>query len=326
MLSNDAMAETFVTGMLVGAAMKADGGNGGDGSLQPTEDGATELYVAIEAAHLRATQLWFCQTVAHGVSVDWGDGSAPETTDGTGAVCVEHEYAATGEYIIRLLPADGCTMILGKGTSSTVTIFGESTNNVGVYGAILRKIVIGGKATTVGMKAFSRLPTLDEVYISDGVETLKRESFYSCPALRRVRLPDTLKSIGENNTFASCTALRDINLQSVTSVGASSFSACNALGRVTFESLTRLVNAAFSSCRGLQRVDLPEGISNIDSNVFQYCEILGEIHIKATTPPKLTQVLTMANSSYIIYIPKGAYEAYAKANYWSNMVDHIVEE
>ena len=56
--------------------------------------------------------LYFNQTVANGVTIDWGDGSPPETLTGTGNRNTTHTYSAAGTYDITLDVTSG---VLGFG-------------------------------------------------------------------------------------------------------------------------------------------------------------------------------------------------------------------
>lgn len=64
--------------------------SGGGGSDTPTPDmpvigdGKTYLYIKIAEKGRMTVPLYFSQTVANGVVIDWGDGSASQTLSGTG--------------------------------------------------------------------------------------------------------------------------------------------------------------------------------------------------------------------------------------------------
>ena len=54
------------------------------GATYITDDGKTRLYIKIAANGRMNVPLYFSQTVANGVTIDWGDGSATQTLTGTG--------------------------------------------------------------------------------------------------------------------------------------------------------------------------------------------------------------------------------------------------
>ena len=54
------------------------------GAMYITDDGATRLHIRIATVGRMTVPLYIGQTVANGVSIDWGDGSTAETLAGTG--------------------------------------------------------------------------------------------------------------------------------------------------------------------------------------------------------------------------------------------------
>jgi hypothetical protein len=112
------------------------------GATYITDDGKTRLYIKIAAEGRMTVPLYFSQTVANSVVIDWGDGSATETIDGTGNVNPTHTYASIGDYVISLGVADGCTLGLGYDSSSGC-VMGATGGNGKVYCNMLQKVEIG---------------------------------------------------------------------------------------------------------------------------------------------------------------------------------------
>ena len=86
------------------------------GAMYITDDGATKLHIRIETVGRMTVPLYIGQTVANGVSIDWGDGSTTQTLSRTGNVNTSHTYAEPGDYVISWLPHDGFTVSLGGGS------------------------------------------------------------------------------------------------------------------------------------------------------------------------------------------------------------------
>ena len=63
------------------------------GAMYITDDGATRLHIRIATTGRMTVPLYISQTVANGVSIDWGDGSAPETLADSGDFKTSHTYA-----------------------------------------------------------------------------------------------------------------------------------------------------------------------------------------------------------------------------------------
>ena len=112
------------------------------GAMYITDDGATRLHIRIATVGRMTVPLYIGQTVANGVSINWGDGSAAETLAGTGNVNTSHTYAEPGDYVISLMPDDGCTLSLGTGATS-YCVMGSTAKTV-------KCIVICCKRFTLG--------------------------------------------------------------------------------------------------------------------------------------------------------------------------------
>lgn len=308
------------------AGLAASGDDDGY-TLHPAPDGATELHVSIEAAQLRAQQLCFCQTVAHGVQVDWGDGSPVETVTGTGDVHPDHNYSSNGDYVIRLIPADGCDLTLG-GASKSLTVFGDTGAASGSSGrgVVLKKALIGDRVPTVGRSAFHGCCNLEEAYVSDGTTELGTYCFRQCGSLHRIRLPSSLTTLGDA-CFDHCYGLGEIDVPAgVETISTLTFTYCQGLKRISLPGVTSIANATMTYCWGLQRVDLPATLTTLDYRAFSGTINLREIHIAATTPPTLNGNLSVGYNNYVVYIPAGSLAAYSTANRWSAIAAKLIEE
>lgn len=124
------------------------------GAMYITDDGATRLHIQIATIGRMDVPLYIGQTVANGVTINWGDGSDAQTLAGTGNVNTTHTYAEPGDYTISLMPADGCTLSLGAGSSS-YCVLGSTKNNGKVYCNMLQSVSVGRNVTSIGSSAFS---------------------------------------------------------------------------------------------------------------------------------------------------------------------------
>lgn len=296
-------------------------------TLHPAADGATELTISIEAAALRAIQLCFCQTVTKGVTINWGDGSAVETVSGTGAVYPTHNYNSNGDYVIRLIPAEGCELTLGGGTSKAITVFngaGAATGSAS-SGVVLKKALVGDRVPTVGKCAFHGCTNLEEAYVPDGTVGLGQYCFRQCGSLHRVRLPSSLITLG-GGCFDRCYGLGELSIPAgVKAIGVNEFTYCQGLRKLSLPGAESIGASAFSTCYGLQRLDFPDTLKTLAGNSPASCVNLKEVHIAATTPPTLNANPSIP-SSCVVYIPAGSLAAYSAANYWKNIAARLIEE
>ena len=257
----------------------ASSGGGGGSDMPVIGDGKTYLYITIAAEGRMDVPLYFQQTVANGVTIDWGDGSAPQTLSGTGEVNTTHKYAAIGDYVISLNPAEGCTLVLGRDHSS-YSVMGSTGNNGRIYCNMLTAVEIGKGVERTGTSAFGKCYSLESIVISEGVTNINNTAFNSCYSLKSIVIPESVKSIG-SDVFNSCYSLKSIVIpEGVTFINTSAFYGCCSLESIVIpESVTEFRNAIFSGCYSLKSIVIPESVKSIGSNVFYNCHSLASVVI-----------------------------------------------
>ena len=179
-------------------------------------DGKTYLYIKIAAEGRMTVPLYFSQTVANGVTIDWGDGSATQTLSGTGSRNTTHTYAEIGEYRISLNPASGCTLGLGHGSSS-YCVMGSNGNNGRVYCNMLQAVEVGRNVTSIGNYAFYNCYSLSSIVISNSVTSIGNHAFGYCYSLSSIVISNSVTSIG-NYAFYNCYGMAFYDFSQCTSV------------------------------------------------------------------------------------------------------------
>ena len=192
-----------------------------------TYDGATRLHIRIATVGRMTVPLYIGQTVANGVSIDWGDGSTAETLASTGNVNTSHTYAEPGDYVILLMPEDGCTLSFGA-NSSSYCVMGATENTGKVYCNMLQDVSIGKNVTSIGGYAFQYCYSLASVTIPDGVKSIGRNAFYYCNSLASITIPDGVKSIG-SNAFQGCYGMAKYHMKPTNPPTLASTSAFNSI-------------------------------------------------------------------------------------------------
>ena len=286
-------------------------GGGGD-EPEPT-DGKTHIWIHIDPdtpANRLTFPLYFGQSVANGVTVDWGDGSATETFAGTSAKIHSHTYATGGDYEITLEVTDGTLNLTGTSSSSGYAIYGSKANSNSYNRSRIRRVHIGDSVTSIGNYAFYNCYSLTSITMPDSVTSIGTSAFNNCNSLTSVTIPDSVTSI-DNNAFNGCYSLTSVTIpDSVTSIGASAFNNCNSLTSVT----------------------IPDGVKSINSSTFSYCYGITEYHLLPTTPPTLanTNAFNGIADDCIIYVPYSEdysiLEAYKTATNWSTYASKMQEE
>ena len=207
------------------------------GAMYITYDGATRLHIRIATVGRMTVPLYIGQTVANGVSIDWGDGSAAETLAGTGNVNTSHTYAEPGDYTISLMPEDGCTLSFGA-NSSSYCVMGSAGNNGKVYCNMLQDVSIGKNVTYIGAYAFQVCYSLESITIPDGVTSIDDYAFYFCYSLASITTLDGVTSIG-SYALAYCYSLASITIpDGVTSIGSGAFQLCYGMRYYDFSACT----------------------------------------------------------------------------------------
>ena len=275
------------------------------GAMYITDDGKTRLHIHIADKARSTVPLYIRQTVANGITIDWGDGSATEMLARTGNVNTSHAYGVAGDFTISLTVADGCTLGFGH-NSNAYCVMGITSINGKVYCNMLQNVEIGSGVTSIGNSAFSSCSFLSSITIPDGVTSIGSNAFQNCYSLSSITIPDGVTSIA-SNVFQNCSSLSSIAIQDgVTSIGSN----------------------AFFSCSSLSSITIPDGVTSIGNNAFTGCYGVAEYHLKPTTPPTLSNTNAFNNipSDCIIYVPKGCLETYQNATNWTTYASHIQEE
>ena len=184
------------------------------GAMYITDDGKTRLHIRIAAEGRMNVPLYISQTVANGVTIDWGDGSATQTLAGTGSVNTTHTYANIGDYVITIDPVDGCELGFGDGTDSHC-VMGSTETDGSVYRNMLQDVQVGISVTSIGFGAFLGCFSLVSITIPDGVTSIGDYAVNFCYSLTSITIPDSVTSIG-SYAFNSCYGMAEYHLKPTT--------------------------------------------------------------------------------------------------------------
>ena len=197
------------------------------GAMYITDDGKTRLHIRVAAEGRMNVPLYISQTVANGVTIDWGDGSVTQTLAGTGNVNTKHTYANIGDYVITLDPVDGCTLGLGSGSSS-YCLMGSTNDNGRVYCNMMQAVRIGDGVTRIGDYAFNNCDSLVSIVIPNGVTSIGKLAFNNCYSLASITIPDSVTSIG-NSAFSNCYGMAEYHIKPTTPPTLSNTNAFNTI-------------------------------------------------------------------------------------------------
>lgn len=328
------------------------------GALYITDDGKTRLYVDVDTETWDDFVLNYWQSNINTTTVDWGDGTTPETKDASSWIEHRHVYASSGSYVITMSVKDGKTMRLGHDGRMLIAN-GETDSG---RCAMLRRVEVGARAVRTDPQCFRNcvglesitLPQTTKVYTARAFEQCTNlrvliaadmdelsQSFYNCANLRAIAAQKGTTQ--KNNNAIANTAVRQVNFDMTATIKAQAiervhikavngqvgnFSSCRALLEVTIPAdATTFVAAAFQGDNALRRVTCLGDIASIPAQVFQRCYPLRFVDLThCTAVPTLANVNAFdeTHPQLEIRVPASLVDAWKAATNWSSLADHIV--
>ncbi len=145
--------------------------------------------------------------------------------------------------------------------------------------------------------------SISELVVPDGVTAVGNYSFSYCTKLKKISIPEGVKSIGANALNA--TSLTEVVLPlSCEAVNSYSFYNIATLKSITFGDIKTIGSHALGANYGCKTYD------------FTRC----------TTVPKLTNVEAFANINPAakIYVPVALYDEWVSSTNWTNLAEYII--
>lgn len=302
------------------------------GAMYITDDGKTRIYIRLEEGRT-SPMLGVCPNGT--VTVDWGDGTTPDTLTGTSTTTVKwtptHVYAAPGEYVIKLT-VDGALGFYGDSlstASSAILRYSSSNDNRNqVYQNCVQKIEIGNDATSIGDFAFYSCQSLASITIPNSVTSIGQRAFSGCYSPVSITIPNSVTSI-EMYAFGYCYSLASIIIpDSVISIKQYAFNNCYSLSSIVIpDSITSIGDSALYNCRSLASIVIPDRVTSIGQYAFRNCHGVAFYDFTAyTTVPTLAYTNTFTNipADCQIRVPAALVDKWKAATNWSTYSSHIV--
>jgi hypothetical protein len=326
------------------------------GATYTTDDGTTRIYIHLEDGRT-SPMLGVCPNGT--VTVDWGDGTEPDTLTGTSVTSVKwtpnHEYSEPGDYVIKLT-VDGTMGLSGTSSANAHSyMLRHNSSSDGrniVYQTSVKKVELGDSVTTIGNYAFQNCYSLASVVIPDSVTSIGNYAFESCYSLAFVVIPDSVTTMG-GYTFYYCHSLASVVIpDSVTTIGGYTFQNCYSLAFVVIpDSVTTIGGYTFQNCYSLASVVIPDSVtSSLGSKVFYNCHSLAFVVIPDSVTSigsdafgngggakyydftKCIAVPTLSNTNAFSYlaadceirVPAALYDEWIAATNWATYASYIV--
>lgn len=281
------------------------GNSGGSVSDKWFEDGNTHIWISLSEGRT-SPMLGVCPKGT--VTVDWGDGSEPDTLTGTSLSSTKwtpnHQYAESGDYVITLT-VDGEMKILGS-------------SNEKQYSTILRHSSSGSYQNSAYRNAVRKAE------IGNGA-TLGNFAFQFCKNLSSVRMNNN--AIDGKTVFANCYLLSSVDAPSGIPLGDTAYYQCSALTSVNIpDDATEIPSMCFYQCDTLASINVPMNVMNIASSAFGACNGVRYYDFtKHTAVPSLsaTSAFTGIATDCEILVPAALYDEWIAATNWATYAANI---
>ena len=264
--------------------------------------------------------LYFTQSAANGVTINWGDGSTPETVADLSA-SASHTYAEAGNYVVRMTAGEGVTWSPGAAISGTTyALLGKPDIGKSTTYPTLTKVILGSSANLDRAFAFTRCTELTEIQLPNSITTIADEAFWQCDKLTSINLPNGLLSIGIA-AFYLCERLYHVTIpNSVTEIGDNAFWGSGIKDITIPSSVLTVKSGAFSDCASLVYAEI--GAAKLEGGAFDSCENLESVWLRSS----VTTMLASGNTSGPFYQCQSVTiyaEVASKPNGWGQYYDVV---
>lgn len=292
------------------------------GRLYYTDTGDTRVYITIRST--KTITLKMNQTAASGVTIDWGDGSAVETSAAsTGNITPEHTYENEGNYIIKISVTSG-TLALGTTANSTSGVFlGDPS--------IPRKIEIGRGVNKFNQYAFWHGYAIRTISMTPDVQSIGAYFLSTCFRLQCFIFPNGITTVPDPSVETNPTVCeRYLFPPSATSIARQGNSNTSG-GRLqvvrglTLPEITSIPNYGFYQLANVDTIIIPSTITSIGSYGLASMWSMGHLYCYPATPPAIqSNTFNNIRGACVIHVPAASLEAYQTATNWSAQASKMV--
>lgn len=296
------------------------------GPMYITDDGKTRLYIEIEQPSGLNVTLSFYQSVANGVTIDWGDGTNLSSPS-AGNVNQSHQYAS-GKYIITLDIVDGCTFYFGRNIKDNVNyvsvLFGNDTSYT--YPMAILKHVELGKNVQLNKGALASCYGLETITIPESITLIGLYTLYRNYALKFISFPKNI-NLESSQWMQDAYSLEIMSLpKNITLSENLTISGMRSLKRIPYlsDNVNKIPNYCFQTSYSFKKVVF-SNVRSVGDSAFNWCQNLSILDFR-----RCTQVPTLGNTpfyrgpiSFKILVPSALYDQWIAASGWSSYKDYI---
>lgn len=323
------------------------------GQCYITDDGKTRFYINVEEDDVTVRQgVKFKQSVAKGVTIDWGDGTTTLSNNTTTAAQnYTHVYSSAGNYVITLTANEECIYTIGY-TGANGGTFDDNT----ISAQRVTKIELGENVRGWGNQPLVRMTRLESISMPNYIPQDDRNVAFSNTyiPMKGLVIPKSMQRLGNAN-------LRNVRYFSYSNGQTQIYDASTYLPHVkkmpipdtipnsttayiyrdmfdvervnVSKAKTALQSYYFTGGISIKELTIPANVESIADRAFTDLWNLRALHMKPTTPPTLGNARTFNDyitSARIIYVPysedHSILEAYQTATNWSTLASYMQEE
>ena len=273
------------------------------GAVYDTVDGKIYLTLNVSNSSYKAVPIHFSQSIANGVTINWGDGSTSKSAT-AGVTSLTHTYSSTGTKNITITIADGCELLLGGGTSATTFVGGNTSNYRNYLTAAylpsgvklnpycfynnyyVTRITLPPDLLELPNYAFYSLYKIGYTIIPPKVVSLGQYAIYNVSGNYNSRtcggisLPESVETLGNYSLAYNYFLKRLIIPTKITVIPQRCCQNNQSCKKIILPTNLKTIDSyAFFACQNILTIDIPEGTETLNSNAFYNCYSLKEITI-----------------------------------------------
>lgn len=152
--------------------------------------------------------------------------------------------------------------------------------------------------------------------------------FDSCTQLRSVEMNNVTSLHSANWLFCKCANLQNVKMDNLEVCSANTFEDCTSLTEVRFPKCKEMYSSAFFRCTSLRYFETGVKCSFLRGNEFRNCTSLTALVLRGTTLSSMSNVncldgTPIASGTGYIYVPSALVEDYKVATNWSTFASQF---
>lgn len=255
-----------------------------------TTSGKTEIDFDVKLVDMLNVRIRPIATIDNQIfTVDWGDGSEPETVTTSSSYILNHTYETSGVYTATLVSNANYYF---DSTSS----FGNSTTDATNLAYAIKNVRLSEQVARISSGAFRYAKRLETISVPKTTYFNGTYIFGDCWSLKALVVPVVGSTAltflcGNCYTLTYCAVADTLNL-----IAGQMFTLCYSLKKFTIPTdVTSIGATAFNYCVNLESLCVPDGCV-VNASAFAYTQSLKEMNFPSSVTNIPASLLTNARS------------------------------